>query len=272
MDKNITVKALVLAGFGINGEREMAQSFIQAGAQADIVHINDLISGEKSFDDYQILAFPGGFAYGDDLGAGVALANRLRNNLSDELRKFTQRQTLTIGICNGFQMMVNLGILPGFEENPNERSVALKHNEVGKYQCLWTHVKNQSQKCIWTKGLEIFPLSVGHGEGNFYCEDSVLEKLKANDQIALRYCDASGEDARGKNPINPNGSIEDIAGICDQSGRIFGLMPHPDRFLTAYHENLWTLRKEEAKRKGEEFSDKSIAQKIYENAVNWFKS
>jgi phosphoribosylformylglycinamidine synthase I len=263
-------KALILAGFGINGDGDMAQSFRQVGAEAEVVHIEDLISGAKSLKNYQILGFPGGFAYADDLGAGVALANRLRNNLWEELQAFVERETLTIGICNGFQMMVNLGILPGLPGKMWERSTALRHNKVGMYQCRWVNVKRETEKCIWLKDIEMLPLNIGHGEGNFYCDETTLAALKGNGQVALRYCDENGQVAGGEYPLNPNGSLEDIAGICDASGRILGLMPHPDRFLTAYNENLWTLKKETAKRSGELFGDKSPAEQVFGNAVKFF--
>ena len=248
----------------------MAQSFISAGGNAEILHISDLIENPSKLNDFQILAFPGGFAYADDLGAGIALANRLKNNLWDDLQKFVSRDTMTIGICNGFQMMVNLGILPGLPGAMWERKVALRHNKIGEYQCLWTNVKNQSSKCLWTEGIDIMPLSVGHGEGNFYTDSETLSALKENDQVVFRYCSDDGQLANGKYPINPNGALEDIAGICDDTGRIFGLMPHPDRFLTAYNEDQWPLKKELAKRAGKEFREESAALEIYKNAVKRF--
>lgn len=265
-------KVIVLTGHGINGEAEMAQSFIQAGAHADLVHVEDLINQPSKLHEYQVLAFPGGFAYADNLGAGVALANRLKNNLWPDIVKFLGAGNLAFGICNGFQMMVNLGILPGFKDELGDRKIALKHNKTNRYQCRWIHVKNTANNCIWTKGLEVFPLSVGHGEGNFYTDPETLERLKNNDQIALRYCHSDGTAANGEFPINPNGSMEDIAGICDESGRIFGLMPHPDRFLNAYSDGQWGRKREEAKRAGEQWSDDSIGQKIYQNAVEFLKS
>jgi len=267
----MAAKALVLTGFGINGEYEMAQSFRQNGGEADLVHLEDLISGNKKLDDYQILAFPGGFAYADDLGAGIALANRIKNNIGDQLMNFVAQDKLVFGICNGFQMMVNLGILPGFDGEMGLRKIALKHNASNKYQCRWVSVKSISEKCIWTKGLGVFRISVGHGEGNFYTDDETLKKLKDGDQIALRYVYEDGAPANGEYPINPNGAMNDIAGVCDHSGRIFGLMPHPDRLLTHYHEDNWTLDKEKAKRTGKEFKDETVGQRVYMNAVNYFK-
>jgi phosphoribosylformylglycinamidine synthase len=263
-------KVIVLTGFGINGELEMAASFEQNGAESHLCHINDLIANPSKLDNYQILAFPGGFAYADDLGAGVALANRLKNNLWSQLNQFVSRDTLVIGICNGFQMMVNLGILPGFDGEMGERKIALKHNEVGHYQCMWTHIKAMNDNCVWTKGLGVLPISVGHGEGNFTTDAETLARLEQNGQVVLKYCDQNGNLANGVHPMNPNGAMNDIAGISDQSGRILGLMPHPDRFLTAYNEDLWTLNKERAKRAGQEFKDNSPAQQMYKNGVEYF--
>jgi phosphoribosylformylglycinamidine synthase len=260
----------VLTGFGINGELEMAQSFEQNGLDAKCTHLEDLISGEVDLKNFQILAFPGGFAYGDDLGAGVALANRIKNNIGDKLMNFVSDDKLVFGICNGFQMMVNLGLLPGFEGEFGARKIALKHNESNRYQCRFVWVKNFSTKCIWTKGVNMVRLSVGHGEGNFFTDEKTLADLNSGDQVVFRYTDEEGNLAKGKFPTNPNGAMEDIAGVCDASGRVFGLMPHPDRLLSKYNEDLWTLEKEILKRRGEVLNPVPLAQKIYENAAAYF--
>lgn len=264
-------RALVLTGHGINGEQEMAQSLRQSGAEPEIVHLESLIRGDRNLDNYQILAFPGGFAYADDLGAGVAMANKIKNNIWDEVLRFIESDKLVFGICNGFQMMVNLGILPGLKNEMGQRQVALRHNNSNRYQCRWIHIKNSTNKCVWTQNIGVIPISIGHGEGNFYAEPETMEKLKTSDQIAFQYCDAEGNLADGVFPLNPNGAMNDIAGICDDSGRILGMMPHPDRFLTAYNEDLWTLHREQARRAGIEFSEVPLAQQIYQNGVNYFK-
>lgn len=263
-------KAIVLMGFGINGELEMARSFEQNGADAELVHLEDLISGSRKLDDYQILAFPGGFAYADDLGAGIALANRIKNNIGEDVMRFVEGDKLVFGICNGFQMMVNLGLVPGFKGEMGDRKIALKHNNSGRYQCRWVNLKVTSDKCVWTKGIDMMRVSVGHGEGNFYTDKETLERLKEGDQVVVKYVMDDGSEAGGEFPFNPNGAMEDIAGVCDESGRIFGMMPHPDRLLNSYAGDLWTLEKEKARRAGKDFEEVPVAQKVYRNAVDWF--
>jgi phosphoribosylformylglycinamidine synthase len=201
------------------------------------VHINQLVGGSERLSDYQILALPGGFSYGDDIAAGKILANELKTKLSGELKEFIRKGKLIIGICNGFQIMVKAGLLPGNAEMKQEASLII--NDSGKFEDRWVYLKNQrpkakGQKCVWTQGLpEIIYLPVAHGEGKFVVQDKItLERLKDNGQIVFQYCDESGK-LTGY-PDNPNGSTENIAGVCDETGRVFGLMPHPERH--AYRE------------------------------------
>lgn len=257
---NTSPKVLVLSGYGINCETETAFAFKQFGANAERVHVNDLIDGTKSLDHYQILAVPGGFSYGDHTGSGKAMANRIMNNMSEKILAFAQRDTLTIGICNGFQILVALGLVPAIEGNYGIRQAALMRNTSARYQCEWVRVKQQSNICIWTKGLGEMDIPIAHGEGNFYIDETGLETLKKNDQIALRYV--------GR---NPNGATDDIAGICDPTGRIFGLMPHPERFLFGTNHPNWTKEKEQLRRNGQTFGLGGAGQKIFANAVGYFK-
>ncbi|MBI4235130.1 phosphoribosylformylglycinamidine synthase I [Candidatus Peregrinibacteria bacterium] len=278
-------KALILTGYGINCEVETAKCFEIAGGKAEIVHLSDLISGEKKLKDFQIMAFPGGFSYGDDTGAGNAIANKIKNHLQQDIVKFANEDKLLIGICNGFQMITNLGLVPAIDKKYGIRQAALMHNAQARYECRWIYVKNQSQKCVWTKQIEILHLPMAHGEGNFYANDEVMHHLKHNDQIALTYCRENGLPANGKFPENPNGAMLDIAGICDQSGRIFGLMPHPERFNSFTNEYNWHLKKEkllrEALKKGSSTNSNSaqtdlklpksgLGLKIFKNAVEYF--
>ncbi|MGD9246681.1 MAG: phosphoribosylformylglycinamidine synthase subunit PurQ, partial [Desulfobacteraceae bacterium] len=230
-----SVKALVLTGYGLNCDIETAYAFKLAGAQAQRVHINALIDGSVSLDDFQIMAFIGGFSWGDDHGAGVVQAVRMNTKIGRNLRKFVEQGNLVIGICNGFQCLVNLGLLPGIDSDYARRSVALTFNDCGNFRDQWVDltVNNQSP-CIFTKGLDHLELPVRHGEGKFFTENDILQKLIQNNQIALQYGLPDGQLSQGIFPANPNGSIMDIAGICDPSGRIFGLMPHPEGF------NRWT--------------------------------
>ncbi|MFA5062910.1 MAG: phosphoribosylformylglycinamidine synthase I [Candidatus Omnitrophota bacterium] len=235
------VKVCVIRTAGTNCDKETAFAFVKAGAEAELVHINNFIQGDKDLADYHILALPGGFSYGDDIASGKVFANELRCKLSEDLRKFVQDGKLIIGICNGFQILVKGGLLPG---NANfEQEASLIINDSGKFEDRWVHLSQKSkvktQKCVWIKNLpEVIYLPVAHGEGKFIVEDeSVLNRLKKNNQIVFKYCDAKGK--QGGYPDNPNGSLEDIAGICDETGRIFGLMPHPERHISVCQHPRW---------------------------------
>lgn len=263
-------KVIVITGYGINCEEETAKCFNWSNAEAEVVHINDIISGDKKLEDYQIMAFPGGFSYGDDTGSGNALANKIRNNLNEEVLKFAQEDKLIIGICNGFQILTNLGLLPATDNKYGERQAALMHNETTRFECRWIHVKNNSSKCIWTKDISMMHLPIAHGEGNFYSAPEHLQKMKDNDQIVFKYIKENGEAANNEFPFNPNGAMEDIAGICDPSGRIFGLMPHPERFNSFENEDGWEIKKEKLIREGKEIPKKGAGLKIFENAVQYF--
>lgn len=268
----MTVKALVLSGYGLNCEAETAHAFTMAGANAQKVHINALINQEVRLNDFQIMAFIGGFSWGDDHGAGVVQAVRMKTRLGDDLLEFVNKGKLIIGICNGFQTLVNTGLLPGINGDYTSRKVALLHNDCGNFRNHWVHLKaNPNSPCIFTKNLGEFMLPVRHGEGKFYAEDDVMQKLAQNRQIALTYTNADYTPASGKFPKNPNGSLLDVAGICDQTGHIFGLMPHPEAYLFATNHPLWTKQYEAAKRKKQHafFDDDTPGAKIFKNAVNF---
>jgi len=205
-----------MSGYGLNCEEETKFAFEKAGGVADIVHINDLIGRPKMLSEYQILAFPGGFSYGDDTGSGKAYANKFKNHLSKELKEFLSRDTLAIGICNGFQIMTNLGILPG----------GLTYNKNGKYLDRWVDLKVVGTS-PWLKNIKTISLPIAHGEGWFTTRDpDLIQELKKNDQIAFQYSDENG---KVSDESNPNGSIESIAGICNPMGNVIALMPHPER-------------------------------------------
>jgi phosphoribosylformylglycinamidine synthase I len=250
------VKALVLGGFGLNCDNETAHALELAGAAASIVHISDLTGTAKrnpteSLDDYQILVFDGGFSWGDDHGAGVLLATRLGNHLNTQLRAFLDRGGLVLGICNGFQALVNLGLLPMLRGW--EREVALIANDCGNFQDRWVELLAQENSpCLFTKGLERLDLPIRHGEGKLVCDEATLAQLEKLGMVAVRYGNGSGKPAAGRHPANPNGSLNDIAGICDPSGRVFGLMPHPEGYYRASQHPDWTLQREKARRQGQE--------------------
>jgi len=228
-------RVCVLRTAGTNCDQETAFAFVQAGAGAELVHVNKFIQREKSLCDYEILAIPGGFSYGDDVAAGKILANELRTKLIDDLKQFIRDGKLIIGICNGFQILVKSGLLPGNDAFKQEVSLII--NDSAKFEDRWVYLKSvkckaKSVKCVWTKNLaEVIYLPVAHGEGKFIVQDeAVLKKLKDNDEVVFQYCDQAGK-ITGY-PANPNGSLDNIAGICDSTGRVFGLMPHPERHIS----------------------------------------
>lgn len=231
---------MVLYGYGINCDNETKRAFELAGATAERVHLNELIGGEASLADYHILAIPGGFSFGDDLGAGKIMATKIKYTLATKFADFISQGKLLIGICNGFQVLVKLGILPGFGGKFNEQDATLAANVCGRFQDRWIRLKfNPKSPCVWTKGIDVLDLPIRHGEGNFIPEDDqVLSKLEKQGQIAAQYIDGNGELAGW--PANPNGSVKNIAGICDETGRVFGLMPHPEGYLIAQNHPKWT--------------------------------
>ncbi len=223
-------RVLVLTGFGINCDMETQHAFELAGAMAVRVHINDLINGKERLSDYHILAFPGGFSFGDDIASGKVLANMIKYNIGEQLQEFISGGKLIIGICNGFQAMVKMGLLPAFNGDYGKQEVTLTFNDSGRFEDRWVHLKlNKRSKCVFTKGIDNIYLPVRHGEGKFMAKTpQVLERLRKNDHIVFQYTDNQGKTAGY--PYNPNGSIDNIAGICDETGRIFGMMPHPEAF------------------------------------------
>ncbi len=259
-------KVCVLRAAGTNCDKETAFAFAKAGAYPELAHINRFINQERDFSDYQILAIPGGFSYGDDIAAGKILANELKYRFADKLREFIAQGKLIIGICNGFQVLVKAGILPGNSEFNQEASLII--NDSGKFEDRWVYLKRaksrgqRAEKCVWVENLpEIIYLPVAHGEGKFITKDEiVLERLKKNNQIVFQYCDKSGEPAGY--PSNPNGSTDNIAGICDETGRILGLMPHPERHIEFYQHPRWTQTKKKKPCAGLE---------IFRNGVNYVK-
>ncbi len=270
-------KALVLTGFGLNCDWETTHALELAGAEARRVHINQLLMGEKigevaRLDDYQIFAFIGGFSWGDDHGAGVIFASKLLYNMGEEILRFIEKGNLVIGICNGFQAMVNLGLLPGFDGDYRSRKVALIGNDCGNFRDQWVHLKVETNSpCVFTRGLENLELPVRHGEGKFYAEESVIKNLEENNQVVVRYADSEGKTADGRFPENPNGSLKDIAGICDSTGRVFGIMPHPEAFNHWTNHPDWTRLKEHYRRRGEPYPREGYGIKIFRNAVEYFE-
>lgn len=237
------VRVLVITGLGLNCEVETEVGFKLVGASPERVHLLDLLDGrdERKLSDYRILAFVGGFAFGDHLGAGVVYANRIRWRLYDQLVEFLEGGGLALGICNGFQMMVRLGMVPGFDGDYRTPRATLAPNDRLGYWDSWVRLEaDPTSPCVWTRGIDTVDLPTRHGEGKFLAaDDEILDRLVAGRQIAVSYVDAAGE-VTDEWPANPNGSQAGIAGICDPTGRVFGLMPHPDAYLYPFQHPQWS--------------------------------
>ena len=221
------VKAVVLTGYGINCDYETTRALELAGAEPERVHISSLVS--KSLESYQILVVPGGFSFGDDIAAGKMLANKMKHVAGRQIEKFITDGKLVIGICNGFQALVKYALLP----EVGEQKVTLTFNGSGRFEDRWVPLKPVGDKCVWTRGIEELYLPVRHGEGKLVAPPEVLKDIEGRGLVALRY-GGSGY------PDNPNGSLNDIAGLCDPSGRVFGLMPHPEAYLHRTNHPRWT--------------------------------
>ncbi len=264
-------KALILTGYGINCDEETAYAFEKAGASSKIIHINDIIDSPHILDDFQIFTFPGGFSYGDDAGSGKALANKIKNNLVDEFKSFIDRDTLMLGICNGFQVMVNLGIVPAIGEMFGEAEVSLEYNRTFRYECRWIDLIIEETPSVFTKGISKLHIPVAHGEGNFFAPDNILEQIESNKFAVMRYVKPDGDRASGEFPYNPNGSMNDIAAVCDKTGRIMGMMPHPERGIFFTQRDDWTWLKEKARREGGSLPEQGEGFAIFRNAAEYFK-
>lgn len=249
------VKALILRAPGTNCDEETVFAFKRAGSAVDSAHINQLVRRDRLIADYQILVIPGGFTYGDDVSGGKILANELKLKLGDDIWRFVESGGLILGICNGFQVLVKAGILPPLEDG---QQLTLAGNDSNRFECRWVYLKiNQQSPCIFTKGIDTMYLPVAHGEGKIMAEKATLEKLN----VVVRYADAKG-DIKASYPSNPNGSVDNIAGICDATGRIFALMPHPERFISWTQHPRWT--REAPKQHGDGLA-------IFLNAVDWVR-
>lgn len=268
------VNVLVLSGYGLNCDHETAHAFELAGAHADRIHINAIIDESVNLDTYHILVFGGGFSWGDDHGAGVVQAVRLKTHAGEKILKFIDDGKLVIGICNGFQTLVNMGLLPGFDRDYTKRSVALTHNDCGNFRDQWVHLRvNTTSPCVFTQDLFNVEFPVRHGEGKFYADTAIIQRLEQHNQVVLRYAMANGESAKGCFPENPNGSINDIAGICDKTGRVFGLMPHPEAYHHFTNHPDWTRTRERLQRQGKPLElGMTSGIKLFRNAVMYMEN
>jgi len=294
-------RVLLMSGYGINCERETAHAFDLARFSSEdlsdvgghelvrslpekdrskIVHINDVIADPRHIRECDILVWPGGFSMGDDTGSGLAFAHYARDNLDDEFAAFVERDTLSLGVCNGFQSMTHLGFFPFAGQDyftPEAVNTALAHNDSARYIDRWVLLKRSSAgaDCVWTQGLDdkgAMPIPIAHGEGKFIWKDQgACVGLMANAMVQVRYVDEAGKtDDRLEVRANPNGSWESIAGISDPTGRFLGMMPHPERAIYTCQHPLYTKMREIADRAGKELPTHTAWLKLFQNAVRYF--
>jgi phosphoribosylformylglycinamidine synthase subunit PurQ / glutaminase len=262
-----TPKICVLRAPGTNCDIETAHAFELAGGAAERLHLFRLLEDPQRLSDFQILCIPGGFSYGDDVGAGVVFGSQLRGHLNEAIDRFLQADKLVLGICNGFQVLMKSGILPGGESGGREAAQAtLTWNENGQYTALWSTLNVASPNNVFLRGLERLELPVAHAEGRVAVKDpAVIDQWRQSGQLALQYASPNGgtavTDVVLPYPHNPNGSIANIAGLGDPTGRVLGLMPHPERFLYATQHPQWTRRR---------MTGEGAGLKLFRNAVEYF--
>lgn len=236
-------RVLCLRTAGTNCDRELVEAFERAGASVELWPARRLFQHPEELRRFRVLGLPGGFTYGDDLGAGRIFALELRAFLGDHLRRFVEDGGYILGVCNGFQILVQTGLLPGGSsgavENEETRAVSLVQNDSRRFECRWVHLRVEKSRCRFLRHGTVLPVPVAHAEGKLVVADDATRKaLHDNRQIAFRYCAPDGSAATY--PHDPNGSIDQIAGICDATGRVLGLMPHPERNIRPFQHPFWT--------------------------------
>jgi len=266
-----SVKAIVITGNGTNCEREVATACRLAGADCDIVHIAELLTGRVTLDRYHFLNLAGGFLDGDDLGSAKAGANRLKHaavkgsdqSLADQLQQFIADGKLVMGVCNGFQLMVKLGLLPALGGDYLTQTATLSHNDSGRFEDRWCELAvDTNSPCVYTRGLDRIYLPVRHGEGKFIADAATLKAIDDKNLACLRYADTKGQPTMDY-PQNPNGAMNAIAGVCDESGRLFGLMPHPEAYTHRTHHPRWTREAN--------LPEEGMGLWLYRNAVDFLR-
>ena len=260
------VKAIVLRAAGINCDLETEHALALAGAAAERIHINRIMAEPMLLDGVQIVVFPGGFSYGDDVAAGKILANQVVHHLSDVLNRFVEQRKLILGICNGFQVLIKTGLVPGLRSDSASSSTdypaTLTDNDCGRFEDRWAYLQPGTERCVFIEPGRRIYLPIAHGEGKIVTRDpATLGRLREEGYVAFRYVDAEGKP--GPFPVNPNGSEDDIAALTDATGRVMGMMPHPERFVRLTQHPHWTRLKER-----EGFGD---GMTIFNNAVNYIR-
>lgn len=253
------VKVLILTGYGINADKELLWAFELAGGDVKIVHIEDVIQNKKMVNDYQIIAFPGGFSFGDHIVSGKVFANIVKHNFFHEIKRFIESDKLIIGICNGFQIITRLGLVPDID-GKYSHTVSLIENDSGKFEDRWVFLKTKDNPSYWLKDIDSLYLPIRHGEGKFVVKDKeVLDTIISNRQVGLEYFNPKNE--KVLYPYNPNGAINNIAAITNKKGNVLGLMPHPEAYIFKEHHPRWT----------EGITEKWTGLKIFQNGLAYFK-
>lgn len=232
-------RVCILRTDGTNCDQETAYAFSKAGGDCRLVHVNQMRHGTEKLADYQILVVPGGFSYGDDIHSGKVLSVEMASFLNDQLRRFVDDGKLVLGICNGFQVLVRTGLLPWGELGSIQAT--LMQNDSGRFECRWTSLLVEQNHCVFTRGLggSVVQYQAAHGEGKFFTDEVTLQKIEQSGQVVFRYASSASGKPTQDYPQNPNGSLHAIAGICDPTGRVLGLMPHPERFVESFHHPNW---------------------------------
>ncbi len=257
-------RVLIITGYGVNCEAESAAAWEKAGAAPSLVHLHDLLENPSILHNHGALMFIGGFSFGDHMGSGHVLALRIRQRMRGRLEKFIGEGRLILGVCNGFQVMVKLGLLPGFDNDHFTQRVALMQNDCGTFQNLWVRVAFEpGSPCVFTRGLVPMDLPIRHGEGKIFTHDKTLaQRIEESKVAACRYVDPVTNLPTMTFPCNPNGSINAIAGLCDPTGRIFGLMPHPEAYIFPENHPHW-----QRQRLAGALPDEGLGLAIFRNAV-----
>ncbi|MFH1380182.1 MAG: phosphoribosylformylglycinamidine synthase I [bacterium] len=255
-------RAMVIRTAGTNCDTETVYALRQVGAQTDLVHINEIFSKKVQLEKYSFLIIPGGFSYGDDIASGRVFANQFAFRIGDQVKEFVKQGKLILGICNGFQVLVKSGFLPGNNINNLVQTVSLSYNDSDKFEDRWIYLKKNSKTCVFTKDLpDTIFLPVAHAEGKFmYTNEVVGMRLLDEHQVVFQYVDSNGK-AVGY-PGNPNGSLDDIAGICNRQGTVMGMMPHPERYISKYQHPRWTR---------EHLPEEGVGLQIFKNAVTYIR-
>ncbi|MCZ7592266.1 MAG: phosphoribosylformylglycinamidine synthase subunit PurQ [Kiritimatiellae bacterium] len=260
---------LIITGYGLNCEGESEYAWQLAGAEPRRMHVNDLLANPAPLRDTAGLMLGGGFSFGDHLGSGLVFANRLKTKLRDELQSFLERGRIVLGICNGFQILTKLGMLPGLNGDYFAPTVSLQQNECGRFQNFWVKLKFESEsRCIFTQGLGEMEVPIRHGEGRIFPADAkVLRELEEKKLVPCRYVNPTTGEPTQEFPYNPNGSVNAIAGLCDETGRVFGLMPHPEAHLFPENHPQWDFKKASGT-----LPEHGAGLAIFKNAVAYLKS